>query len=76
MPCDHCELRPEAKRREVPVGFGGPGKQSGGLFSAKGGRQPRAPALRAKHKEPSETTEKVKKSKRYQKEIREKVEYI
>ena len=25
-----------------PVGFGAPGKQSGGLFSAKNGRQPRA----------------------------------
>ena len=25
-----------------PVGFGAPGKQSSGLFSAKNGRQPRA----------------------------------
>ena len=37
----YCELRPEAKRGGSVVGFGAPGKQSGGLFSAKNGRQPR-----------------------------------
>ena len=38
----YCELRPEAKRRRSVAGFGAPGKQPGGLFSAKNRRQPGA----------------------------------